>query len=109
MEHGAAAITRLAVEHPGVDAACFTSDGLAVGALFECRRLGWDVPGRLALAGFGDFEVAAAAAPTLTTVAVPRYRIGEEAARVILGRIDGSIDRGQVIDLGFQVVTREST
>ena len=108
MEHGAAAIARLAVEHPEVDAACFTSDGLAAGALFECRRLGWDVPGQLALAGFGDFEVAAAASPTLTTVAVPRYRIGAEAARVILGRIDGSLDRGQVIDLGYQVVTRES-
>ena len=109
MAHGASAIARLAVEHPEVDAACFTSDGLAAGALFECRRLGWDVPGRLALAGFGDFEVAAAASPTLTTVAVPRYRIGEEAARIILGRIDGEIGSGQVIDLGFDVVIREST
>lgn len=109
MEHGASAVARLASAHPEVDAVCFTSDGLAAGALFECRRLGWDVPGRLALAGFGDFEIAAAASPALTTVAIPRYRIGEEAARVILGRIDGELVPGQIVDLGFEVVTREST
>jgi len=109
MEHGAEAIARLISAYPEVDAVCFTSDGLAIGALFECRRRGWDVPGRIALAGFGDFEVAAAASPALTTVAVPRHRIGEEAARLILGRIDGDSPPGRVIDLGFEVSWREST
>ena len=42
-------------------------------------------------------------------MAIPRYRIGEEAARVILGRIDGELVPGQIVDLGFEVVTREST
>jgi len=109
MEHGAEAIARLVATHPEVDAVCFTSDGLAIGALFECRRRGWEVPGRIALAGFGDFEVAAAASPSLTTVTVPRHRIGEESARLILGRIDGDTSPGRVLDLGFEVTWREST
>lgn len=109
MEHGAEAVLRVARDHPEIDAACFTSDVLAVGALFQCRRLGWDVPGRFAIAGFGDFEIAAAAAPALTSVSVPRYRIGEESARLILGRIDGEIAPGQKVDLGFDVIWREST
>jgi LacI family transcriptional regulator, gluconate utilization system Gnt-I transcriptional repressor len=108
MQHGAEAIARLAVQHPEVDAACFTSDGLAIGALFECHRRGWAVPGRLAIAGFGDFELAAAASPALTTVVVPRYRIGEEAGRLILGRIEGEIAPGHAIDLGFEIIRRES-
>lgn len=109
MEHGAAAVARVARDHPEIDAACFTSDVLAIGALFQCQRLGWEVPGRFAIAGFGDFEIAAAATPALTTVSVPRYRIGEEAARLILGRIDGEIPAGQAVDLGFEVIWREST
>lgn len=109
MEQGAEAIARVARDYPDVDAACFTSDMLAIGALFGCRRLGWDVPGRFAIAGFGDFEIAGASAPSLTTVSVPRYKIGEEAARLILGRIDGQIAPGQSIDLGFEVIWREST
>lgn len=109
MEHGAEAVIRVARDHPEIDAACFTSDVLAVGALFQCRRLGWEVPGRLAIAGFGDFEIAAAAAPALTSVSVPRYRIGEESARLILGRIDGEIAPGRKVDLGFDVIWREST
>jgi LacI family gluconate utilization system Gnt-I transcriptional repressor len=108
MQHGADAIERLAEAHPEVDAACFTSDGLAIGALFECHRRGWAVPGRLAIAGFGDFELAAVASPALTTVVVPRYRIGEEAARLILGRIENEIAPGRVVDLGFEVIRRES-
>lgn len=108
MQHGAQAMARLVEEHPEVDAVCLTSDGLAIGALFECHRRGWKVPERIAVAGFGDFEIAAAASPALTTVAVPDYRIGEEAARVILGRIDGDLPAGQVLDLGFEVIRRQS-
>lgn len=109
MEHGAEAVARVAREHPEIDAACFTSDVLAIGALFQCQRLGWEVPGRFAIAGFGDFEIAAAAVPALTTVSVPRYKIGEEAARLILGRIDGEVEPGRSVDLGFEVIWREST
>ena len=63
MEQGAEAIVRLMSQWPDVDAAVCVSDLSAFGALMECHRRGWSVPGRVAIAGFGDFEVARCCSP----------------------------------------------
>jgi len=54
---GADALVRLIQTHPGLDAAFFAGDVLAVGALFECQRRGWAVPGRVAIASFDDLDI----------------------------------------------------
>src|SRR3546814_4219468 len=54
---------------PDVDAVFCNNDDIALGALFECQRLGIAVPERLGIAGFNDFEMSAAAEPPITSVA----------------------------------------
>jgi len=73
----------------------------------ECARRGIAVPGRLAVAGFGDFEVAREAHPALTTVRVPGAEMGRRAARMILDRIAGRSPT-PIVDLGFEVMLRAS-
>ena len=70
MAQGAQAVQQLLQQWPDVDAVVCVSDLSAFGALTACQRLGWAVPGRIAIAGFGDFEVAKNCHPRLTTVAV---------------------------------------
>ena len=60
---GAEALVTLTDRHPDIDAIFFSSDTLAVGAIQECHRRGWAVPGRIAIAGYGDMDLAAAALP----------------------------------------------
>ncbi|WP_394254342.1 LacI family DNA-binding transcriptional regulator [Pseudoclavibacter helvolus] len=98
-------------EHPETDALMFASDVFAAGAVLECARRGVSVPGELAVTGFGDFELSSHLTPTLTTVAVPNREIGTKAGELLLARMSrGGADapQGETVDLGFEVVARES-
>jgi LacI family gluconate utilization system Gnt-I transcriptional repressor len=108
IRNGGDALERLLARHPEIDAVFFANDPLAFGALQRCQRRGWAVPGRIAVAGFGDFEIARETIPTLTTVRIPGYDIGRTAARMILERGRNVRPAAQVVDLGFELVFRES-
>jgi LacI family gluconate utilization system Gnt-I transcriptional repressor len=84
------------------------TDIIAAGAVFEARRRGVRVPEEMAVAGFDDLEIAGEIAPALTTVRVPRYEIGRQAARLIQMRLSGETPEHAVYDLGFELVQRES-
>jgi len=91
------------------DAVCCSSDLLAVGILIECRRMGIDVPDAIAVAGFGDYALAQAFDPPLSTIRLPRYAIGKVAGEQVLWRMAGNPVGERVIDLGYEVVARAST
>ncbi len=95
---------------PAPRAVFFNGDLLASGALLECQRRRVSVPGELALVGLGDLDLAAHLSPGLTTVRVPRYAVGAQAARMLLGRLDDDLTpRPRRVDLGFEIVERETT
>ncbi len=108
MRAAAATFETLVDEQPNLDAVFFANDTIAVGALFTCQRRGWPVPEKIALAGLGDFEIAGEVVPALTTVRVPRYDIGRRAAEMILARLNGTAPGQETLDLGFEVIRRDS-
>lgn len=103
-----AAFQELLSRSPDLDAVFAAGDVLAVGVHLECLRRGWSIPERLAVAGFDDSEIASLLTPRLTTVRVPRYEIGKTVAEQILKLIGGSEPSARVIDLGFEIVERDS-
>lgn len=105
---GGEAVADLLASGARVDAVFCANDELAVGAVLECQRRGVAVPGTLAIAGFNGLEIGAEINPSLTTVLSPRYEMGRLAAEAILERIEGSAPRGRRIDVGFEVLARES-
>lgn len=113
MEQGGEAIVQLIEQWPEVDAAICVSDLSAFGALMECHRRGWAVPGRIALAGFGDFEVSRCTHPRLTTMAVDALAIGRTAGdlllRAIEARREGHVLPPETMIMPFRVIQREST
>ena len=60
------------------------ADVMALGALGELRRRGLDVPGQVAVAGFGGVTAAADANPSLTTIALPLSEMAAQAAAWVL-------------------------
>jgi LacI family gluconate utilization system Gnt-I transcriptional repressor len=106
---GAAGMAALLDANAGLDAVFCTSDVIAVGALFECQRRGIAVPGRIALTGIDDQEIASQCVPPLSTVRMPRYEMGRRAAELICERLDGTTPKQKSIDLGFNLVFRETT
>ena len=112
-ETGARLLHETLERHPETDVLMFASDVFAAGAILECLRLGIDVPGRIAITGFGDFDIARHLVPPLTTVAVPTRAIGTKAGELLLQRMmpgpRSAIEQaGRVVDLGFTIMERAS-
>ncbi len=105
---GAQALVTLTGRHKDIDAIFFSSDTLAIGAVQECHRRGWAIPGRIGIAGYGDMDLAAQLYPPLTTVRVNRYEMGRRAARQLLDRLGGKQKLAAITSLGFEIVDRES-
>ncbi|WP_219929728.1 LacI family DNA-binding transcriptional regulator [Teichococcus aestuarii] len=106
---GAEAVVRLAEGPVPADAIFFAGDVLAVGALFECQRRGWAVPGRVGIAAFDNIEILGQMVPPITTLRLPRAEIGRRAAEILLDRIQGRSAGPVRVDLGFEIIQRAST
>lgn len=106
---GADALVRLVNAHPDLDAGFFAGEVLGVGALFECQRRGWAVPGRIAIASFDDVDLLKHAVPSVTTLRIPRQEIGRRSAELLVSRLQGAPADRLKVDLGFEIVQREST
>jgi len=113
MKQGGEALAQLLDQWPEVEAAICVSDLSAFGALMECQRRKWAVPKKVAIAGFGDFEISSCSYPTITTVGVHCYDIGRQAGQLLLRAIEGE-RRGkpvaaETVITTYEVIPREST
>jgi LacI family transcriptional regulator, gluconate utilization system Gnt-I transcriptional repressor len=106
---GGILLERLMKQAPDVDAVFFCNDDLALGGLFECTRRGIRVPEQLAIGGFNDLPACASTFPSLTSVATPRFEIGKQSAAMMLNLVEGRPVAKARIDLGFELIPRQST
>jgi LacI family gluconate utilization system Gnt-I transcriptional repressor len=113
MAAGAQGIAQMLARWPELDVVVCVSDHVAFGALAECQRQGWPVPERLAIAGFGGFEISQACHPCITTVVVDSAGMGQEAGQLLLRAI-GSARSGQqmapeTVIIPYRIELRGST
>lgn len=113
MAHGAQGVVQAIRRWPDIDALVCVSDHPAFGALAECQRRGWAVPQRLAIAGFGGFEIASECHPQLSTVVIDGTGIGRSAGELLLRAIasarHGERLPAETVMTPFRVVLRGST
>jgi DNA-binding LacI/PurR family transcriptional regulator len=88
------------------------NDVMAMLVLRYARRLGYPVPDRLSVIGYGDFSSSAYTDPALTSVAQPFAEMGYQAMRCLLTRIanmgEGSGVAPRELLHPCQLVIRES-
>ena len=109
LAHGRGALAALLRQDPSIQVVCCSSDALAHGVMVEAAARGLRVPQDLAVCGFGDADFAAHLHPTLTTVRVDGPLMGRQAAQLVLDRCSGKPIPHTVVDVGFDVVVRQST
>jgi LacI family gluconate utilization system Gnt-I transcriptional repressor len=108
VDAGGRAMAGILDRRPGVRAVFCSADALAVGALYECQRRRLAIPADIAIAGYDDIPIAGQVVPSLTTIRVPRYEIGQRAGAMLCARLAGRTLRKRIIDTGFELVPRES-
>jgi LacI family transcriptional regulator len=94
---------------PGLDAVFCGNDQIARGAADAVREAGRSVPEDVALVGFDNWEIMAAACrPPLTTVDMNLRQLGRAAGEHLLSAIDGRPSSGLQL-LPCALVVRESS
>jgi LacI family transcriptional regulator, gluconate utilization system Gnt-I transcriptional repressor len=109
MREGADAMGRLLDTMPDTQAVIAVSDLSAFGALTECQRRGVDVPGRVCIAGFGDYEIGAVCVPSLTTINPFPRQIGARTAALIMQAMDGQAPDATTITISPELLVRQSS
>jgi LacI family transcriptional regulator, gluconate utilization system Gnt-I transcriptional repressor len=94
---------------PDLEAMHFANDNLAAGAILEANRRGIRVPGDIAIGGYLGLSLGDHLTPRLTTVTLPRFEMGVEAAGMLLARLEGRTPASSMIDIGYELTVREST
>ena len=65
------------------------NDDTAIGILYTAKRMGYRVPEDISICGFTNGQRAVACDPMLTTVEQRGVRVGEEAANILINKVEG--------------------
>jgi LacI family gluconate utilization system Gnt-I transcriptional repressor len=106
---GCELLSELLARAPDADAVQTNNDDIGLGALFECQRRRIRVPKDFGISGFNDFDVATSTFPSMTSVRTYRYEMGKIAIEMLIAAVDGDGPEERSVDLGFELVAREST
>ncbi len=89
--------------------AIFAKDDLkAIAAIQGVKGLGYEIPKDIAIVGFNDYEIAMIAEPKLTTMHVPIYDLGVNAADMLMKLINKEEVKNNTLILDTQMKIRQS-
>ncbi|WP_305559913.1 LacI family DNA-binding transcriptional regulator [Thalassospira sp.] len=108
ISRGREALARLVAQGFDKGVIFCSSDLLAHGIIIEAQSRHLNVPQDIAVIGFGDQDFSAHTLPPITTVHVDREILGARAADALLSRMNGNDANIRCIDVGFEIIARDS-
>jgi len=109
VETGAEGIAALLKKVPDLQAVLCANDTTATGCLLQLQKSGKAVPGDVRVIGFDDVNYAAVTQPSLTTVHVPKVRMGVEATKLLLDKIEKPEQGYQTRLIPVELIIRDSS
>lgn len=108
---GTQAIAKLLAEGgPRPTAILAANDQLAIGIIEGLKDAGLNCPRDISVIGFNDIPMMDRVHPSLTTFALPKHRMGVEAAEILRAWIEGgTAPKPTIVYLPCPLVVREST
>jgi len=85
------------------------NDLLALGCYDALEERGLRCPEHLSVTGFNDMPMVGKLSPPLTTVHIPLYDMGAEAARMLLAQLQGAGVPPRTVSLQPRLIVRKST
>lgn len=109
IEEGRRAARKLLARDNSFTAIVASNDLLALGCMDALRDMGVLVPEDVSVAGYDDILFLDRMNPALTTVAVPKYEMGSQATKTLLGILDGQHTSPVVLRMQPRLIVRNST
>jgi LacI family transcriptional regulator len=106
---GYRAMKRLLTVRPKIDAVFAANDPSAIGAMKAIWEAGLRAPDDIAVVGVGDIALGDLLRVPLTTVGWSRRDQGRHAAELLLGSLEGDVDRPQRVVIPPRLIIRESS
>lgn len=78
------------------DAFFCVNDDTAIGVMYTAKHLGYRVPDDISVCGFTNGERAIACDPQLTTVEQRGAKVGEEAATILMDKVEGLLSKERI-------------
>lgn len=96
-------------ESSKIPTAIFASnDSMAAGIMKSAQMKGMEVPNDLSLTGFDDSPIAQQIWPALTTIKQPVQQMAAHAAKILIAKFDGLIDKTKSKEFKSELIVRES-
>lgn len=92
-----------------IDGLFASNDMMAIGAMRYALTHGIDVPGELAIVGFGGSDITSMVTPDLTTVSMPLYSIGITAVQELLQLLNGTSEQHRQLNIEPEILVRGSS
>ena len=109
IEGGYQAFEELSRFAPRPTAVIAANDLTALGIMWAARNAGYQLPEELSIIWLDDIDLASRVAPTLTTIAMPRYEIGKLAMSNLLALIREPSQPKTDRIVATHLIVREST
>ncbi len=96
---------------PSITALCVATDAMLPSLFRAVRSIGVTVPQDLSLVGFGDIQTFSLMDLPITTVAYPKFDVGQTAARILFDKINKRVSMNvrQQMKLRPELIVRDST
>lgn len=109
MEAATDATLKLLALHPEIDGIFAANDTMAIGVMKAVHQLGLKIPEDIAVIGFDGIALSKAVTPELTTIEQPMYELGETAARMLIGLVEGKPLEKNYFKFDVNLLERDST
>ena len=109
LQSGYNSARKLAMLHEMPTAIVAENDILAIGCMKYFLQKRISIPDDIAVIGFDNIPLSAMYEPSLSTIALPVTRMGEEAIKILMSKIDKPALKNRQIILKTQLVVRNST
>lgn len=108
IERSREATLELLQASPRPDAIFAGNNLITIGVLKAVKQCGLKIPEEVALVGFDDMPWSSELCPPITSVAQPAYELGQEAARLLIRRLQTPNGFQQTVMLHTRLIVRES-
>lgn len=109
VQGGMEAALQLLKEHSDVDAISAYNDLVAIGVLQACKQSQINVPQQIAVVGVDDIPLASLVHPTLSSLRVDQYKIGQMAVSYFFNHEESQTNLPANITIEPQLIIRESS